>query len=123
MLTMSDSLLRGPKDALLIGDAEILAEKICMSMMASAAYLGSQSTWPLDAVASKPAPAPFLLRDAFTANAASPPVEAAPATIGPMVAEQKVHIIYKNHGVTAGKITQVPHLVSLTREHAVQPTP
>jgi hypothetical protein len=36
----------------------------------------------------------FFLRDTFTANAASPPVEAAPATISPMVAKQNGHIIY-----------------------------
>jgi hypothetical protein len=34
------------------------------------------------------------LRDSFTANAASPPVEAAPATISPMVAKQNGHIVY-----------------------------
>src|SRR5260370_3100193 len=38
--------------------------------------------------------APFFLRDTFTANAASPPVEAAPATISPMVAKQNVHIVH-----------------------------
>jgi hypothetical protein len=39
-------------------------------------------------------PAPFFLRDTFTANAASPPVEAAPATISPMVAKQNGHIVH-----------------------------
>jgi hypothetical protein len=34
----------------------------------------------------------LFLRDAFTAIAASPPVEAAPATINPMVAKQTGHI-------------------------------
>jgi hypothetical protein len=36
----------------------------------------------------------FFLRDSFTANAASPPVEAAPATISPMVAKQNGHIVH-----------------------------
>ncbi|HKE35422.1 MAG TPA: hypothetical protein VKB66_09455 [Candidatus Acidoferrum sp.] len=34
----------------------------------------------------------FLLRDHFTASAVSPPVEAAPATISPMLAKQNGHI-------------------------------
>ena len=35
------------------------------------------------------------------------------------VAQLGEHLLCKK----AGKITQVPHLVSLTRKHAVQPTP
>jgi hypothetical protein len=38
--------------------------------------------------------APFFLRDTFTANAVSPPVETAPATISPMVAKQTGHIVH-----------------------------
>src|SRR5580692_8283041 len=38
--------------------------------------------------------APFFLRETFTANAASPPVETAPATTNPMVAKQNGHMIY-----------------------------
>jgi hypothetical protein len=34
------------------------------------------------------------LRDTFTANAVSPPAEAAPATISPMVAKQTGHIVH-----------------------------
>ena len=36
----------------------------------------------------------FFLRDQFTASAASPPVEAAPATISPMVLKQNGHIVH-----------------------------
>ena len=38
--------------------------------------------------------APFFLRETFTANAARPPVETAPATTNPMVAKQNGHIIH-----------------------------
>jgi hypothetical protein len=34
----------------------------------------------------------FSLRDSFTANAVSPPVETAPATASPIVDKQKGHI-------------------------------
>jgi hypothetical protein len=34
------------------------------------------------------------LRETLTANAASPPVEATPATISPMVAKQNGHIVH-----------------------------
>jgi hypothetical protein len=37
--------------------------------------------------------APVFLRDIFTTNAASPPVEAVP-TISPMVAKQNGHIVH-----------------------------
>jgi hypothetical protein len=36
---------------------------------------------------------PFFLRETFTANAASPPVETAPATTNPMLAKQNGHIV------------------------------
>src|ERR1700756_311765 len=42
--------------------------------------------------------AKLLLRDNFTANAASPPVEAAPATISPMVLKQNGHIVRLSGG-------------------------
>jgi hypothetical protein len=37
--------------------------------------------------------APFVVRDAFTTNAASPPVETEPATINPIVVKQNGHIV------------------------------
>ena len=37
---------------------------------------------------------PVFLRHTFTAYAASPPVEAVPATISPMVAKQNGHIVH-----------------------------
>jgi hypothetical protein len=36
----------------------------------------------------------LFLREIFTANAANPPVETAPATTNPMVAKQNGHIAY-----------------------------
>ncbi|MGH9446260.1 MAG: hypothetical protein ACRD3O_11115 [Terriglobia bacterium] len=36
---------------------------------------------------------PVFLRDTFTANVASPPVETAPATTNPMVAKQSVRAV------------------------------
>jgi hypothetical protein len=36
----------------------------------------------------------LFLRDTFAANAASPPVETAPATISPMVEMQNGHIVH-----------------------------
>ncbi|HMJ20954.1 MAG TPA: hypothetical protein VK513_03560 [Terriglobales bacterium] len=42
--------------------------------------------------------APFFLRDTFTANAASPPVETAPATTSPMLAKQNGHIVHLSGG-------------------------
>jgi hypothetical protein len=39
-------------------------------------------------------PVPFFLRETFTANAAKPPVETAPATTIPMVAKQNGHIVH-----------------------------
>src|SRR5580700_362808 len=36
----------------------------------------------------------FFLRDTFTANAARPPVETAPATTNPMVAKQNGHMVH-----------------------------
>jgi hypothetical protein len=38
--------------------------------------------------------APFFLRETFTANAASPPVETTPARTVPMVAKQNGHIVH-----------------------------
>jgi hypothetical protein len=37
---------------------------------------------------------PFFLRETFTANAARPPVETAPATTNPTVAKQNGHIVH-----------------------------
>ncbi len=37
--------------------------------------------------------ATFVLRDIFTTNAASPPVETEPATISPTVVKQNGHIV------------------------------
>jgi hypothetical protein len=37
---------------------------------------------------------PFFLREIFTANAATPPIEAVPTTIDPMVAKQNGHIVH-----------------------------
>jgi hypothetical protein len=37
---------------------------------------------------------PFSLRDIFTANAASPPVDTEPATINPTVVKQNGHIVH-----------------------------
>jgi hypothetical protein len=40
----------------------------------------------------------FFLRDIFTANAASPPVDTEPATINPTVVKQNGHIVHLSGG-------------------------
>jgi hypothetical protein len=40
----------------------------------------------------------FFLREIFTANAASPPVETEPATINPTVDKQNGHIVHLSGG-------------------------
>jgi hypothetical protein len=40
----------------------------------------------------------LFLRDTFTANAASPPVETAPATPSAMLAQQNGHIVHLSGG-------------------------
>src|SRR5258708_21151305 len=52
---------------------------------------------------------PFFLRETFTANAARPPAETAPATTNPMVAKQNGHIVYLLRGQLSVKL---PPLVS-----------
>jgi hypothetical protein len=42
----------------------------------------------------------FFLREIFTANAASPPVEADPATIDPRADKQNGHIVHLSGGET-----------------------
>ena len=43
----------------------------------------------------------FFLRDIFTANAASPPVDTEPATINPTVVKQNGHIIHLSGGLAS----------------------
>jgi len=40
----------------------------------------------------------LFLRDIFTANAASPPVDTEPATINPTVVKQNGHIVHLSSG-------------------------
>ena len=40
----------------------------------------------------------FFLRDIFTANVASPPVETEPATMSPTVVKQNGHIVHLSGG-------------------------